>query len=210
MLEKFAEAGTAAAAAQAFFDHLFQGGALIMLPIMAAAVMLWYALGYRWATLRRGSRKSVRVMIRRALDGRTTEPYGMVDRAIARGIEIVGTPRPHQRRFLDESFAQFDRDLKRYSLLIKVLVGIAPLLGLLGTVIGMIETFDSLGDMTLHSQSGGVAAGIATALFTTQLGLVVAVPGMIAMSFLDRRQFQIEVDLSAVKDLLLSTGATAK
>src|SRR3546814_9734490 len=55
----------------------------------------------------------------------------------------------------------------------------------------MIVTFESLGDMTLFSQSGGIAAGISTALFTTQMGLVVAVPGVIAKSVLDRRQHQI-------------------
>ncbi|MDZ7829411.1 MAG: MotA/TolQ/ExbB proton channel family protein [Halofilum sp. (in: g-proteobacteria)] len=42
----------------------------------------------------------------------------------------------------------------------------------------MIETFESLGDMSLFSQSGGIAGGISQALFTTQLGLAVAIPGM--------------------------------
>ena len=89
------------------------------------------------------------------------------------------------------------------------MVAIAPLLGLLGTVAGMIETFDSLGDMSLFSQSGGIAGGIATALFTTQMGLVVAVPGVIAKALLDRRQYQIEMDLAQIKDLLTSGHGAA-
>jgi biopolymer transport protein ExbB len=88
--------------------------------------------------------------------------------------------------------------------MITAVVSIAPLLGLLGTVIGMIETFRSLGDMSLFSQGGGIAAGIATALFTTQMGLVVAVPGVIVKFFLDRRQQQLELDLAQIKDLLIS------
>ena len=89
-------------------------------------------------------------------------------------------------------------------LLSSPLVAIAPLAGLLGTVTGMIETFDALGDMSLYSQSGGIAGGISQALFTTQMGLVVAVPGLIIGRLLDRRQTRFENELSQIKDLLCS------
>lgn len=204
MLEQFAQAENVWEGVLAFINYLFVGGPWVMLPLVAAGVVLWFALGYRWALLRRGSRKNVRVLVRRALDGRANPPNGIVDEAIAAGIAIVRSPRPHLRRFLDEAFADYQSDLKRWTTLINVLVAVAPLMGLLGTVMGMIETFNSLGDMTFYSQSGGIAAGIATALFTTQLGLVVAVPGVIAKALLDRRQFQIESDLTAIKDILLS------
>lgn len=207
MLEQFAQAENVWDGVLAFVNYLFVGGPVVMLPLVVAGMALWAALGYRWALLRRGSRKNVRVLIRRALDGRANPPNGIVDEAIARGIAIVGAPRPHLRRFLDEAFADYQRDLKRFTTLVNVLVAVAPLMGLLGTVMGMIETFNSLGDMTFYSQSGGIAAGIATALFTTQLGLVVAVPGVVAKSLLDRRQFQIENDLAAIKDILLSGGS---
>jgi biopolymer transport protein ExbB len=207
MLERFAAADGVWEGLLAFVDYLFVGGPWVMLPLVVAGVVLWAALGYRWALLRRGSRKNVRVLIRRALDGRSNPPNGIIDEAIARGIAIVRTPRPHLRRFLDEAFADYQRDLKRWTTVINVLVAVAPLMGLLGTVMGMIETFNSLGDMTFYSQTGGIAAGIATALFTTQLGLVVAVPGVIAKALLDRRQFQIENDLASIKDILLSGGS---
>jgi len=207
MLEQFAQAESVWDGVLAFVNYLFVGGPVVMLPLVVAGIVLWAALGYRWALLRRGSRKNVRVLIRRAQEGRSNPPNGIVDEAIARGIAIVRAPRPHLRRFLDEAFADYQRDLKRLTTLVNVLVAVAPLMGLLGTVIGMIETFNSLGDMTFYSQSGGIATGIATALFTTQLGLVVAVPGVIAKSLLDRRQFQIENDLAAIKDILLSGGS---
>lgn len=207
MLERFAAADGVWEGLLAFVDYLFVGGPWVMLPLVVAGVVLWAALGYRWALLRRGSRKNVRVLVRRALEGRANPPNGIIDEAIARGIAIVRSPRPHLRRFLDEAFADYQRDLKRWTTVINVLVAVAPLLGLLGTVMGMIETFNSLGDMTFYSQTGGIAAGIATALFTTQLGLVVAVPGVIAKALLDRRQFQIENDLASIKDILLSGGS---
>jgi biopolymer transport protein ExbB len=86
--------------------------------------------------------------------------------------------------------------------MVMTLVAIAPLIGLLGTVVGMIETFDSLASASLFSQSGGIAGGISQALFTTQLGLVVAVPGVIIGRLLDRRGNTMEFELEQIKDIL--------
>ena len=69
----------------------------------------------------------------------------------------------------------------------KSIVVISPLLGLLGTVIGMIETFESLGSQSLYTQTGGIAAGISQALITTQMGLLVAIPGLFIGRFLDKK-----------------------
>ncbi len=205
MLSRFNEIEGIGGALRAMLDYLALGGPLIMWPLLAIAVLLWFALGYRFSLLSRGSRKNVRVMIRRYEEGRANPPNGIVDVAIARGVALKRARTPDLRDYLDEAFADLDHDLKRYAILIGTLVAVAPLLGLLGTVTGMIETFESLGDMTLYSQTGGIASGIATALFTTQMGLVVAVPGVIAKGVLDRRQFQIEMDLAQIKDILCSS-----
>lgn len=77
----------------------------------------------------------------------------------------------------------------------RTIVAVAPLLGLLGTVSGMIEMFDSLGSSTFTSQDGGIAGGIAEALFTTQLGLGVAIPGYFATRLLDRRATKLMAQL---------------
>jgi biopolymer transport protein ExbB len=66
----------------------------------------------------------------------------------------------------------------------------------------MIETFDSLASASLFSQTGGIAGGISQALFTTQLGLVVAVPGLIIGRLLDRRGNTMEFELEQIKDIL--------
>jgi biopolymer transport protein ExbB len=66
----------------------------------------------------------------------------------------------------------------------------------------MIETFDSIGEMTLFAQSGGIAGGISQALFTTQMGLCVAVPGIVIGRLLDRRQVRVEQELEQIKDWL--------
>jgi len=189
------------------FDALgayLASGGYVMPPLLLVTVVLWYSLGARWILLRRGSKKNVRVLLRRYIDGRAKAPDGIIDQAIVRGLQIQSTRKPYLRRYLDDAFGDYEGDIKRYGATVTTMVAIAPLLGLLGTVAGMIETFNSLGDMSLFSQTGGIAGGIATALFTTQLGLVVAVPGVICKALLDRRQRQIENDLSQIKDLLAS------
>ena len=78
----------------------------------------------------------------------------------------------------------FDRDLK----LMQICVSVAPLLGLFGTVTGMLATFGALasgagGDQTM----GMIAKGISEALITTETGLIVALPGLFIMYVLKRQ-----------------------
>ena len=190
-------------AAEAIGNYLQQGG-FVMWPLLACTVVLWFTLGYRWMLLNRGSDKSVRVLINNFLRGKPRKSKGIVDSAIERGILLQAQRRPYLRERLDEAFGDYSSEIKRFRITIGTTVSIAPLLGLLGTVTGMIETFNSLGDMTLFSQTGGIAGGIAVALFTTQMGLIVAVPGVILKSILDRRERQIEHDLAQIKDILCS------
>ena len=69
---------------------------------------------------------------------------------------------------------------------IAILAGIAPLLGLLGTVSGMIKTFSVIAEFGTGNAKA-LAGGISEALLTTQTGLVVAVPGLFLATFLARR-----------------------
>jgi len=185
----------------------FDAGGFVMLPLLLVTLVLWYALGVRWALLKRGTKKNVRVLLKRYASGRERPVRGIVDEAIVRGLALQAQGRDMLRRRLDDAFADDESRIRRYGATITAMVVVAPLLGLLGTVAGMIETFDSLGEMTLFSQSGGIAGGIATALFTTQMGLVVAVPGVIAKALLDRRAQHIASDLAQIKDLLTAEGA---
>jgi len=63
-----------------------------------------------------------------------------------------------------------------------VLVSAAPLAGLLGTVMGMLTTFDGLSASAGSSTASLVAGGIAEALITTETGLVIAIPGFVLIS----------------------------
>jgi biopolymer transport protein ExbB len=182
-----------------------ESGGYVMWPLIVATFILWYGLGYRYHAMNRGNKRSVRILLQRLKREKQYEPQGVVDAAVINGIKLSQkTPQARLRRVLDDAFFIYEQEISRYSVLVKTIVIVAPLAGLLGTVIGMIETFDSLGSMQLFSQSGGIAGGISQALFTTQMGLVVAVPGLVVGRLLDKKQYNIEMELAQIKDILCS------
>jgi len=181
-----------------------EAGGWVMPPLILATLVLWFAIGYRFAALKRGSERDVRNLIRRYEKGKVPTQQGVLVRALNKGMALRGKRLDNLRPYLDDAFFEEEKEIRRYNRLIMTIVTAAPLLGLLGTVIGMIETFDSLGDMSLFSQSGGIAGGISQALITTQMGLAVAIPGLIVNGVLSRRQKDIEIELAQMKDLLIA------
>lgn len=183
---------------------LFDSGGFVMPPLLLCTMMLWYGLGYRYWTLKESYRMGVRDMLIFYQKNPQAPAKGILDDAVKRGLALKKQGYANLRRHLDSSFSEYDKEMRKYAVLIKIIVMIAPLLGLLGTVSGMIETFDSLASMALFTQSGGIAGGISQALFTTQMGLAVAIPGVLIQSTLNRRQINLQTDLAQVKDLLCS------
>lgn len=188
-----------------FLAYMHSGG-FVMWPLFFLVIILWYALGYRFHTLKRGSKKSVRVLIRKFASGKRTEPRGIIDGAIVDALHAVGSQCLGKvgRDEIEDAFFPYKQALKKYRKTINTIVMVSPLIGLLGTVIGMIETFESLGSMSLYTQSGGIAGGISQALFTTQLGLVVAVPGLVIGRLIDRKSKIMELELEQIKDIICS------
>ena len=83
--------------------------------------------------------------------------------------------------------------IEKEFVLLGSMVKAAPLLGLLGTVVGMIDTFAALGT---SSGMETVSLGISKALLTTQLGLLIALPGIFGLVYLKRKfnRFTLELD----------------
>jgi len=189
------------------FASYFVAGGFVMPPLVLAAVLLWFAIGYRVSALRFGTRRDARDLLDRYAKNPPARTTGIVDDAAVRGLELAREGRPHLRRFLDDEFRAYDAELNKFSRLIVTLVEVAPIMGLLGTVVGMIETFDSLQDMALFTQDGGIAGGISQALFTTQMGLVVAIPGLVVHGMLRKRQRAIQMELARIKDLICTEPA---
>lgn len=180
-------------------DYLAQGG-WVMVPLIGVTFALWYALGYRLLHLRRGKRQTAHDRLARLRE--RSSARGFLDAAISDALDLARVGGPGLALRLEAWLAGAREELSRGATLARTIVVIAPLLGLLGTVNGMIELFDSLGSGTVYSQGGGIAQGIAQALFTTQLGLAVAIPGFFVSRMLERREEQLLSELEQAKGLL--------
>jgi biopolymer transport protein ExbB len=85
---------------------------------------------------------------------------------------------------------------------LEIVVGIGPLLGLVGTVHGLIRLFGQLGQSGLTDNTK-LAAGISVALNTTLMGLLVAIPALVAWSYYSKKVENLAVDMEALLDRFL-------
>jgi len=164
-------------------------GGLVMVPLVLSALIVWYALGYRLLLLSPRLVHSAQALADSSL-------------AVRREVleRVVGEKRQEARRWVvDLGLAPLEDRLGRFRVALRAFVVAAPLLGLLGTVTGMMETFGSLGEGALYVQGGGIAAGVSEALLTTQMGLAVALPGLFLGHLLDRRERRLRDTLEAMK-----------
>lgn len=111
---------------------------------------------------------------------------GAIALLVARFIAARSGNRRLDKHILDETVTHLNRSLVNHLAVIGVLAAIAPLLGLLGTVTGMMTTFDVLAIFGTGNAKA-MAGGISEALITTQTGLLIAIPGLYMKGFLDRR-----------------------
>ncbi len=95
------------------------------------------------------------------------------------------------KEILQACFHRLRPNLDRFLGAIAVLAAIAPLLGLLGTVLGMIETFNVI-SIFGTGNAKALAGGISIALITTQTGLLIAIPGLLLSSTLDRQASKLQ------------------
>ena len=114
-------------------------------------------------------------------------------RVLAAGIRNLGASRDVMKESLEEAGRAVAHDLDRFLLSLGTIASVAPLMGLLGTVIGMVEIFGS------QSATGGnpavLAHGISVALYNTAFGLIVAIPSMIFYRFFRGRVDAYLVDM---------------
>ena len=164
-----------------FMDRLRQGGlvgyVIVVLGAIGLAIAAWQGLYLRRV------RAAIASQLANLAAPRTDNPLGRVlkvyDPRQALDLETLELK-------LDEAILRETPQLERGQGLLKLLTGVAPLLGLLGTVVGMIITFQVIteygsGDPKL------MAGGISTALVTTVQGLVVAIPLLFLHSLLSTR-----------------------
>jgi biopolymer transport protein ExbB len=108
-------------------------------------------------------------------------------RLLAAGLANVKSPRPVMKEAIEEVGRVVIHELERFLTSLGTIAAMAPLMGLFGTVVGMIEIFGS--QTAAGSNPIQLAHGISIALYNTAFGLVVAIPAMIFY-----RHFRAKVD----------------
>lgn len=156
-------------------------------PLLIASVIALALIIERLYSLRRskvlplGLLQSVLMMLERgAYDSnglRQLEEGSPLGRVLAAGIRNQNASREIMREAIEESGRLVYHQLERYLTTLGTIASIAPLLGLLGTLVGMIEIFGSQSPGTGNPQQ--LAYGISVALYNTSFGLLIAIPALI-------------------------------
>lgn len=128
---------------------------------------------------------------------------GRVGEIIRYTQENVSTAKHVRNRFEEVAQAMI-HNIDRRTAFLNTLVAAAPLMGLLGTVIGMLGTFGALATGGGAETVAMVSAGISEALITTQTGLFIALPGIFLVLVIRRRKHGIEAAIARLESASLT------
>lgn len=140
------------------------------------------AQAWRWATSGELDRSHLRAL-------RESSPLG---RVLAAALVNRHHPREIMKEAVEDTGRHVVHELERYLNTLGTIAGISPLLGLLGTVIGMIKVFTTITTEGVGNP-GALAGGISEALITTAAGLVVAIPSLMFYRYLRGRVDELVV-----------------
>jgi biopolymer transport protein ExbB len=135
--------------------------------------------------------------------------HSHLGRVFAAGLKNVRSSREVMKEAVEEAGRSCAHDLERFLTSLGTIASISPLMGLFGTIVGMIEIFGSATGSGNNPQQ--LAHGISVALYNTGFGLIIAIPSMIFYrhfrALVD--SFVIEMELQAVKLVELVHGERA-
>jgi biopolymer transport protein ExbB len=177
--------------------YLSQGGD-VMVPLILCSLVMWTLILDRLLFFSRLERNDIALhALVRILDPNPASRCLVPKDAegprahLVRHLLARRTHKPFlDRRIVDQCVMSMTPALDRYLSVIGVLAAVAPLFGLLGTVTGMITTFDVI---TLFGTGNAkaMAGGISEALVTTQSGLVISIPGFFMSTLLFRKSLAV-------------------
>ncbi len=207
--EMEAEGEAAIAPRSNLFDIIRSGGPL-MLPIVACSVLLLLFAFERAISLRRG-RVIPRHFVKRFLEelraGQLDKEKALelceendspVARVFAAAVAKWGRPSVEVEQAIIDSGERVTNGLRKYLRLFNGISTISPLLGLLGTVVGMIRAFNDIATADALGRADLLAGGIGQALLTTAAGLTVAIPALIIYLFFLSRVDKLVIEIDAL------------
>jgi biopolymer transport protein ExbB len=172
--------------------ELVTAGGWLMVPIIACSIIAFAIIAERLWTLRIkrviprqlvaqvwDQAKGRKLDVERLQDLRAGSPLG---RILAAGLMNRNASREIMKEAIEDTGRHVVHELERYINTLGTIAAISPLLGLLGTVIGMIQVFSTITTQGVGNP-GALASGISQALITTAAGMVVAIPSLMAYRY---------------------------
>jgi biopolymer transport protein ExbB len=199
------------AAPDSFFEIVFSGGPIgiaIMLALIALSMTALYLIVEQSLALRRAQvlPESLAEQVRQLmLAGRLGEARqachdqpSLLGHVLHRGLGELEGGWPAVEEALEEALAEHAARLFRRVEYLSVLANLAPMLGLLGTVVGMVLCFREVASTQGNAGAGQLAEGIYQALVTTVAGLMIAIPSLAAFALLRNRVDQFIAEAAAL------------
>ena len=184
--------------------ELLKAGGILMVPIVACSILALAIVLERIWTLRasrvappQSINELWRWIKKKELNGRklkalqASSPLG---RILAGGLINAKHGREIMKESIEHEASQVIHELERFLNPLGTIATITPLLGLLGTVIGMIKVFAEI-QLAGVGNAGNLAGGISEALITTAAGLSVAIPALICHRYFIRRVDELVVNM---------------
>ena len=184
--------------------EIVQSGGWLMVPILLCSVVAAAICVERLWTLQRSrivpknlvaqiwsAVKTEDLDTQKLRELRTSSPLGQV---LAAGVANAKRGRDVMKEAMEEAASQVSHDMERYLTSLGIIASISPLLGLLGTVVGMIKVFTAL-MLEGAGNANVLAGGISQALITTAAGLSVAIPALMFHRFFLRRIDELVVTM---------------
>ena len=201
-----ARAANAMIPTRSLFEMLLAGGPL-MIPIVLASFVMLLIVFERMISLRR-RRVVPRLFVERfllqlregALDRnealeRCEDESSHIARVFAAGVRKWGKPAVEVEQAVLDEGERIANVLRRYLRVLNGVSTVSPLLGLLGTVWGMIQAFNVIATSPAMGRAEMLAGGISVALITTAAGLLVAIPALIFYLFFVGRVDSLVMDI---------------
>jgi biopolymer transport protein ExbB len=193
------------------YEYLKSGG-WVMIPLGVCSFLLWFLITERLLEFKALWNRDMSIPDAvRAVRGEAVnaEGEGLRSKLVREFLAERAGDAKLDRHVLRQVALRLERPLTRSLTAIAVFAAAAPLLGLLGTVLGMIETFKVI-SVFGTGNAKAMAGGISVALITTEAGLLVAIPGVLVSSVLRRRSVRLRTRLResvAVLDRVIKRGA---
>ncbi len=185
------------------------GGPVVVVLSFMSVVVLTITIVKLWQfrSVRIGDRKTARRAIKLYKSGRLREALELLQGspnptagALLRAIrgQRLHMPEAKVREELSRFAGDVFTELRSWFRPLEVIASLAPLLGLLGTVMGMIEAFQQLEAAGNQVNPSILSGGIWEALLTTAVGLTVAIPTIIVLNWLERKVDRLAAEMESV------------